>query len=165
MANYYRNDQKLTQHIAAISFFLQEIGSDLYIQAFRNQGMAACSLVQFRYLELIYRKKANTVTDLSAVFTVKKPTAAKIVKILEKRNLIKKQKSKKDGRIYNLMVTKQTLNIFEHRQRMYKMLADKIGEILQQEEFNTLTLLFSKITAALQQNIEHGEQPYEKFNK
>lgn len=136
---------KLEDQLLTLSRELQELGLDLYVQAFKNEGIAALTIGQFRYLEIIAQNPGITPTKLADHFIVKKPTTAVVIRELEARKLIYREKTEEDGRIYQLCITESAVRIFAHRNRMYKILADRIRRILPEDEVIQLQGFLAKV--------------------
>jgi DNA-binding MarR family transcriptional regulator len=121
---------ELARQIQAIGEILQEMGGELYLKAFRNKGIAALSLGQFRYLEIIARQPGITATELAAFFGVKKPTVTQVTMALLARGLVKKKTAAEDKRVSRLQVTPATREIFAFRNGMYRLFAERAAAIL-----------------------------------
>jgi DNA-binding MarR family transcriptional regulator len=128
---------------------LQDIGSGLYLKAFSNKGMAALSLVQFRYFELIARQPGITPGELSKVMKVTKPTVANTLAGLERRGLVRKEKSDSDGRVLHVFLAEEALEIAEYRRSMYRLMAVRIGQALTKDECVTIARIMKKALSPL----------------
>ena len=135
----------LTEQIAFISSILQEIGGDLYVQAFKIQGISALTIGQFRYLELIYKNPGITPGELARIFKVKKPTVTQSINELLRKKLITKRASEQDKRVSNLIPTKISDEIIQYRNSMYDLFAQKIKEVFTKDELKTYKELNTRI--------------------
>ena len=136
----------LAGQLRTFSEYLQEVGSELFREAFKAQGVANLSLQQLRYLELIEGKPGMLPGELAARFAVTRPTVSNILRRLEQQGLIRREKSPGDGRSWLLHPTERTRRIFEKRRGMYDKLAAHVMEKLSGAESDALTSLFGKIT-------------------
>ncbi|MBN2511264.1 MAG: MarR family transcriptional regulator [Spirochaetales bacterium] len=141
----------LTTEISAFSRRLQDIGADLYVRAFQNHGMAALSIGQFRYLEVIYRETHVTVTMLAEYFKVTKPTVSRVVNALLQKKLINKIPDENDSRIKYLSVTDTAREIYRYREKMYGLMASEIAKILPENKLSELISLFALIERGRQE--------------
>lgn len=128
----------LSDLLSKFSNILQEIGANLYVKAFQNKGMAALSIGQYRYLELISKKGDTHVSELARLFNVKKPTVTKVIQKLERSELVFRKRSFSDKRIFHLYLTNKARDIFAYRNKMYKIMADRIENILSQQRIKQL---------------------------
>lgn len=100
--------------------------------------------IQFKYLKAIKKHEPTTLTELSDLFKISKPSMNEVITKFEKSGLIKKDKSTLDKRITNISLTDigdtlATTNILESQKAV-----EKIDAILTQEELVVLTSLFNK---------------------
>jgi DNA-binding MarR family transcriptional regulator len=135
----------LAAQIRAFSEYLQGVGAELFIEAYRTYGVKGLSIQQLRYLEIIEGKRGVTPGDLALGFGVKKPTVTRIVKDLERLGLIRRERSGDDKRVSNLYPTGRAIGIFSKRRGMYLKLASHVSARLSGAELRTLSSLFGKI--------------------
>lgn len=135
----------LAGQLRTFSEYLQQVGADLFREAFRVHGISSLTLLQLRYLEMIEARPGMTPGDLADSFQVRKPTVSNILRQLEQQVLIRREKGGNDGRVCRLFATDRTRGIFAKRRGMYSLLARRIGKRLTQSEMRALTLLFTKI--------------------
>lgn len=123
---------------------LQDIGSSLYIKAFADKGIAALSMVQFRYLELIARRPGISPGELARIMEVTKPTVADVLEALVRKGLAEKRRSEDDGRVALLFPTPKAREIIDYRRSMYARMARKIRAALDGPECAELSRLMEK---------------------
>lgn len=123
---------------------LQDIGSDLYIKAFSNKGIAVLSMVRFRYVELIARQPGVTPGELARTMKVSKPTVANVLSALERQGLARREKSETDGRVSRVFLSKAAQEIVDYRRSMYGLMAVRIRDVLTKEESATIARLMRK---------------------
>jgi DNA-binding MarR family transcriptional regulator len=123
---------------------LQDIGSSLYLKAFADKGIAALSVVQFRYLELVARKPGITPGELARIMAVTKPTVANVLEALARKGLVEKRRMEDDGRVALLFLTDNAQEILDYRRSMYARMAKKIGSALDASERAELAHLMGK---------------------
>jgi len=100
--------------------------------------------IQFKYLKAIKKYEPTTLTELSELFSISKPTLNEVITKFEKSGLIKKTKNEKDKRITYLSVTEigatlATTNILESNRAVEKMI-DRYSA----DEIEHLTKMFDK---------------------
>ncbi len=123
---------------------LQDLGSSLYLKAFADKGIAALSVVQFRYFELIARHPGISPGELARTMAVSKPTVAGVVAALERKTLVRKENAGDDGRGRRLYLEKSALEIAEYRRSMYALMSRKIRKALSAPECEALAGLMAK---------------------
>ena len=139
----------LTRQLAVFSRALQEIGADLYVEAFRNAGIAALSIGQYRYLEIIHREPGVTATRLAERMGVRKPTVTAVLQALEDRGLVTRSRDASDGRVRGIRSTDTARAIFAHRDRMYARMAARIRGALSPARLELLDDLFRELIQKL----------------
>jgi DNA-binding MarR family transcriptional regulator len=123
---------------------LQDIGADLYQKAFADKGIAALSLVQFRYFELIARKPGITPGELARIMKVSKPTVANVLAGLARKGLIRRERSDDDGRVLRISLEEGAEEIVEYRRSMYRLMASRIRHVLSRADCAALTRTLEK---------------------
>jgi DNA-binding MarR family transcriptional regulator len=137
----------LAAQIRTFSEYLQRVGSELFIEAYRTHGVKSLSIQQLRYLEVIEAKPGISPGELSKAFGVRKPTVSNIILQLEGSGLITKEKSGPDRRVFRLQPTDVTRRIFSKRRSMYAKLARHVMGKLNKPELESLMTLFDTITS------------------
>ena len=77
------------------------------------------TVIQYFYLQEIYREKKTTLTDLSKALEVSKPTANAVVKKLLDDGIIRRIQSEDDQRVYYLSLTKKGTQVFLAEKRLH----------------------------------------------
>jgi DNA-binding MarR family transcriptional regulator len=100
--------------------------------------------IQFKYLKAIKKHEPTTLTQLSDLFSISKPTMNEVITKFEKSGLITKEKNQDDKRITYISLTEigtllATTNTLESQRAVEKMM-----DTLSQEEVQKLTELFNK---------------------
>jgi DNA-binding MarR family transcriptional regulator len=124
---------------------LQDIGADLYIRAFENRGIASLSMVKFRYFELIARNPGMTPAELASRMRVSRPTAAAVIGGFIRQGLVRKILSETDGRVSHLFPTRAAQEIVDYRRSMYRLMARRIGAVLDGAERESLVRMMAKV--------------------
>jgi DNA-binding MarR family transcriptional regulator len=140
---------QLARQLAVFSRALQEIGADLYVEAFRNAGIAALSIGQYRYLEIIHREPGITATQLAERMRVRKPTVTAVLQALEDRGLVTRTRDASDARVRGIRSTVTARGIFAHRNRMYSRMAARIRGALTPSRLAQLDDLFRELIQKL----------------
>ena len=139
----------LARQLATFSRALQDIGADLYVEAFRNAGISSLSIGQFRYLEIIHREPGVTATRLAERMGVRKPTVTAVLQALEERGLVTRTRDSIDGRVRGIRSTAAARGIFAHRERMYTRMAARIRGALTPARLELLDDLFRELIRKL----------------
>ena len=100
--------------------------------------------IQFKYLKAIKKLEKTTLTELSELFHISKPSINEVITKFEKSGLIQKVKSEQDKRITYISLTVigntlATTNMLESQRAVEKI----IGK-LDDEEVTDLVALFDK---------------------
>lgn len=100
--------------------------------------------IQFKYLKAIKREQPTTLTELSELLQISKPTMNEVITKFEKSGLIQKEKNELDKRITYISLTEigntlATTNTLESQRATSKMI-----DVLLPEELEVLTKLFNK---------------------
>jgi DNA-binding MarR family transcriptional regulator len=119
------------------------------VEAFRNAGIAALSIGQFRYLEIIHREPGVTATRLAERMGVRKPTVTAVLQALEDRGLVTRTRDSSDGRVRGIRSTGTARAIFAHRDRMYTRMAARIRGVLTPARLEVLDDLFRELIQKL----------------
>lgn len=144
----------LSQNLQLFSEYLQNVGNELFTEAFSIHHVRNLSVQQLRYLEVIEGNKGITPTQLTEIFNVRKPTVSNIISQLESRDLIFRQADTLDKRVSKLYPTELSSNIFRMRRGMYIKLAEHIQSKLSPDEMNQMVMLLEK--SALEMENSHG---------
>src|SRR5512136_2102390 len=137
-------DDVLAEILESWSRRLQDIGSGLYEKAFADRGIAALSLVQFRYFELIARSPGITPGELAGIMKVSKPTVANLLAGLERKGLIERKTSDTDARVQHIRLAEGARGIVEYRSSMYGLMAKRLRKALSAAECGTVARLLKK---------------------
>lgn len=136
----------LAARLRTFSEYLQHVGSRLFEEAFKTQGVKRLSIQQLRYLELIESGPGITPGELARAFAVRKPTVSNVIIQLQRSGLVSRTRSENDARVYRLFPTEGTRQIFQKRRGMYEKLAKHVEKRLDEGQMETLVFLMSAIT-------------------
>jgi DNA-binding MarR family transcriptional regulator len=139
----------LAEVLESWSKVLQDIGSDLYLKAFSHRGIAALSLVRFRYFELIARQPGIRPGELARDMKVSKPTVANVLAGLERQGLVRKEKSDADGRVIHVFLSEGAKEIAEYRRSMYRLMAARIRKACTKDESDAIAGIMKKAIGPL----------------
>jgi len=113
---------------------ISQIKKILYIFLYKKIKL---SPIQIQIVEFIYNNKNSTVTILTKEFSLKKSTISDSVKVLIKKDIVKKIKNQKDSRIFYLeltdkgiMLLKEKKNIDSHLKEILNLFSDEEKEIV-----------------------------------
>tara|TARA_B100000614_G_scaffold254276_1_gene269441 strand:- start:1490 stop:1945 length:456 start_codon:yes stop_codon:yes gene_type:complete len=145
---------ELAVHLERFAEHLQDVGGELFRDAFRTHQIRELTVQQLRYLEVVEANPGLTPGDLAAAFQVKKPTVSNIVRQLERDGLIHRENDAIDRRVYRIHPTEVSIDIFRKRREMYTNLAEHIGTRLTHDELVDLERLLRKASTETGEN--HG---------
>jgi len=118
---------------------------DIKEQEIENIKIKDFSLSSFKYIEAIYKMKSTTFIEMAKELKLSKPTVTIMVNKLIEKGFIQKTKSSKDGRVYYLNLTEKGQKIIESYEKIYKKFSERIAELFDKEEMDTLISLLKKI--------------------
>ena len=128
--------------VAMISQLMGELES----KAFEQEGFSDITMNQMHYLETIAALKEPSFGDLAERLGVTPPSVSAIVKKLIDYGYLTKSRSKEDGRVYYLHLTKKGFRFNQLHNEIHQILARRITGNLDQGEIKTLSGLLGKIT-------------------
>ena len=105
--------------------------------------------VQSAILGYIYRKSKKDkvyAKDIEKEFDMRRATAAGILQLMEKQELIEREKVGNDARLKSIVLTKKTLEIQNEIQKVIRENEKKIRKDLSKEEINEFLRILSKMS-------------------
>jgi DNA-binding MarR family transcriptional regulator len=88
--------------------------------------------------------------DIEAEFQIRRPTASRILQLMEKKALIERKSVSYDARLKKVVLTHKSMKLYENVMRVIHSIDDKAIQGLTQEDLRTFHALLSKV----QQNLE-----------
>jgi DNA-binding MarR family transcriptional regulator len=131
----------LTEAISYISDLVEKVLEETISQA----DFTDLTQQQFRYLQVIFRMKNPTLTELARELDLTKPTVTVLADKLVEKGYIKRVKSDQDRRSMHLHIDKKGTKIEALREIAYERMAEKISSGLSETETAILTELLRKI--------------------
>jgi DNA-binding MarR family transcriptional regulator len=138
----------ITGHLAA---GLEKIGLAMKSRTWRREGRAGLGPLQRQVLSLL-RAKPNQSAQVSAIaeeLVVRLPTASEAVATLERKKLVKRRRSMRDGRIVTVELTARGVRACAPGGGMPNQLAAAVGALGMAEQVSLLKSLM-KVIRALQ---------------
>ena len=105
--------------------------------------------VQSAILGYIYRKSRKDkvyAKDIEKEFDMRRATAAGILQLMEKQELIEREKVGNDARLKSIVLTKKALEIQNEIQKVIRENEKKIRKDLSKEEINEFLRILSKMS-------------------
>ena len=105
--------------------------------------------VQSAILGYIYRKSKKDkvyAKDIEKEFDMRRATAAGILQLMEKQELIEREKVGNDARLKSIVLTKKALEIQNEIQKVIRENEKKIRKDLNKEEINEFLRILSKMS-------------------
>ena len=134
--------QIILDTVAMISQLMGEMES----KAFEQEGFSDITMNQMHYLETIAAMNEPSFGDLAERLGVTPPSVSAIVKKLIDYGYLTKSRSKEDGRVYYLHLTKKGFRFNQLHGEVHQVLARRITENLNPDEIKILAVLLAKIT-------------------
>jgi len=103
------------------------------------------SIKQLSYINTIYNLKNVTITQLSKLFKVTKPTISNTVSRLIKDGYLMKKQSDKDKRYYSILVTEIGSKIIRNYEKSHTLFAETLLKVLSKNELKELSIIFNKM--------------------
>lgn len=102
------------------------------------------SFNEYDYLKAVQSLETPRLSDVASVMCVSRPSASTMVAKLERRGLLKRVRSKNDGRVINIALTPEGSNLLSLDKNLYGQFADSIRARLSDEEVARLEDLLSR---------------------
>lgn len=116
----------------------------LIVRAIKKSVKCELTHHQIKILNVINNGQ-STLDGLATMFDVSLPTMSESIDVLLKKNLVKKIKSKKDGRIYNIILTSQAKrDVAVAHKKIMSALDKKLNILTNKEEkilFEAISIL------------------------
>ncbi|ABE53162.1 MarR family winged helix-turn-helix transcriptional regulator [Methanococcoides burtonii] len=113
---------------------------------------ADVSYSSFSYLVVVRSLVNPTISELASAMDVKKPSASVMVKKLVDMGLLGVERSISDKRVCNLTLSAEGNEVVEMGRSAEDMFFGKVGEILDDNEFEVFSGLWEKITSNLEED-------------
>ena len=140
---------------------LSKVSVSLKRRLWRDAASRRISPLQAQVLAFLRQRPAHgaTVTDITRMLAVTMPTASDVIAVLVKRGLLRKIRTEKDGRVFNVMLTARGRRRAEQVTGWPDFL-QWAAELLPPEEQESLLRTLIKLIRAIQ---ERGEIPVAKM--
>jgi Transcriptional regulators len=132
------------------------IANILWKESLKNIGetlsdseISSFNMNDYYYLTEIYNLGRPKLGELADKLNLTKPAISALVKRLEKNNLITKDQSNEDKRIYYLNLTDKGRNIIEGDNKSYLKLSKVLHSLLTKEQIKEVDTLLEKIVETL----------------
>lgn len=126
--------------------------------ALLSKQLAQLNLSNVQALVIIYLSNNDREVfqrDLEKEFGVTNPTMTVSLKSMQKKGLIDKVKSEKDGRYYRLLLTESGKQLYPKCMAVYTEVEAMCDSVLTSEERDTFVKLTNKLLAGLQNYQDH----------
>ncbi len=133
--------------INILDFFYYEDTKDL--NYFLEKELEGITINQLNYLDVLFRLKKPTITDIAKNLNIAKPSVSELINKLNKLGYAKKEKDEKDSRTIRILLTKKGKKIYEKYREWEDLSYDKAIKIIQESltdvELKILIELLSKV--------------------
>lgn len=100
---------------------------------------------QFNYLEVIYKLKHPTASELARELKITKPSITGLIERLEEKGYVKRVKSDDDRRVAHIHLSKKGELVNELHDRVHQKFAALFSKKLNSSELKTLILYLNKV--------------------
>lgn len=125
--------------------FLSDLIEKILEETFALADFNDLTHKQFHYLQVIFKMKNPSLTELARELKLTKATVSVLVDNLTKKGYIKRIKSQTDKRVHHLYIDKKGKKISAIHKIAYEKMAEKISSGLSETETAILTDLLKKI--------------------
>lgn len=124
------------------------------LESGRNRALKELGLTgtQFDLLNYLYDRpdEETTLSHIAAHFDIKHTSAIHVLKILEEKEYIRKEPTKRNPRFKNICLTEKSLSLMDHFHQGLAHVNEQMLQNITTEEQKQLTALLSKIYDNLQ---------------
>lgn len=124
---------------------LERFSAKVWRKYSKEDPIAQLSFNEYDYLKVIQgAKEAIRLTDLAAQMEVTKPSASSMVKRLESKGLLCRQRCREDARAHRFSLTDLARQSLHSEAKVYQHLAEQVSRYLSEEEAAFLDVLLTK---------------------
>lgn len=113
------------------------------------------SAAAYRYLELLHKEKALTVTELAERQQVGSSCVTQVTNVLLRKGYVEKVKNDNDWRCKTVVLTQKGIELVDSTEKMYSEFMDKLQTALTSKELEQFNYLLLRI---LKEFDIHGER-------
>ena len=110
-----------------------------------NMNLQDFTFAYFRYLEAVNKQGNPTFIELTEKLQLSKPTVTIMINKLIDKGLISKERSREDGRIYNLSLSEKGKHIVETYNAIYEKYINQIANRFNDKEMEILISLLERM--------------------
>ena len=111
-----------------------------------NEFVNSITYGQYRILYWISVQENPTITSLSEAMNITKPSMTVHIQNLEKKGLVKKERSDIDKRSFRICLADKAMDIEDAEQKAFKKMASNIEKRLTEEEIKSLKSMLIKLS-------------------
>jgi DNA-binding MarR family transcriptional regulator len=139
----------IEKHFEYIANYLWQQSINNINSILSNEEKKQFNITDYYYLTTIYNMDNPNLGEVAEKLKLTKPAISALVKRLIKNELIEKNRSDEDGRIYYLKVTEKGIKIIEGDNALYSQFTDLISEIISEDQLNELNCLLDEVVNIL----------------
>ena len=138
-------NEKLTETIEKFSRLIAILEDKVMDQP----EFKSITMRQFYYLDVIRTMEYPTITKITKLLNITKPTATIAINKLEDQGFLKKVQSKTDGRIFYIELTAKGKKINEAHDRSHATIVKRLIATLSDKDTKELTRILNQILHSL----------------
>ena len=139
----------IEKHFEYIANYLWQQSINNINSILSNEEKKQFNITDYYYLTTIYNMDNPNLGEVAEKLKLTKPAISALVKRLTKNDLIEKNKSNEDGRIYYIKVTEKGRKIIEGDNVVYSQFTRLVGEIISEDQLKELNCLLGEVVKLL----------------
>jgi DNA-binding MarR family transcriptional regulator len=139
----------IEKHFEYIANYLWQQSINNINSILSNEEKKQFNITDYYYLTTIYNMDNPNLGEVAEKLKLTKPAISALVKRLTKNELIEKNKSNEDGRIYYLKVTEKGIKIIEGDNAVYLQFTSLISGIISEDQSKELNCLLGEVVKLL----------------
>lgn len=140
MGRIMNQELELVESMDKLSAFIEKFQKKILVGELKN-----FTLRQLYYIELINRNEDISVSQIAKMLDVKKSTVSIAINQLIKQEIVSKNQSSYDKRIYFLHLTPKGEKIIKMHMKVHKNIIRQVSEVLTQREVDNFIKIINKI--------------------
>jgi DNA-binding MarR family transcriptional regulator len=135
----------IVRYINILSEYMRQTTREYYEQT-EYSALFNLSITHLHYLHAIQEMDGPTFKQLAEKFSVQKSTVTENIKRLIQKNIVSRQQSKKDLRVYHVYLTPKGNNLLSIENMGYFGFAKKMTQCLDKDQKEKFTEILKTIT-------------------
>ena len=141
MNNSEERIKKLSEQINTITQYFYKLNSNTFFDSFDNLNKQ-----EIRVIDTIGKNQSCTMSEIADTINLALSTLTGIIDHLITKKYVLRERSSKDRRIVNVVLTEQGQDAYKKHQEYSLKVSSELLKFLEEEEQKTLINLLNKIT-------------------